>query len=114
MHYLITFIGHIDERKRPENFPRQIIEQLIVEAETKDQIVSAVNDYSMKYIKVQGMSVKRDPAGVTDVAKIDTDRMFVPMHMITYIEAKHQIVITPAPELLVGRPLLTDGQAPIQ
>jgi hypothetical protein len=90
--YLIKFIGHINERKRPENFPREIYDLLFVRIDEKvgkDGLVNAVNTESMKYIRLQGMTVRMvDPEQMEDLTKIDTERMYVPMHMITHITAE--------------------------
>jgi hypothetical protein len=87
MDFLITFTGHIDERKRPENFPHKIYDLLLIAADNKDGVVKAINDYSKNYIRNGGMSVRIDPYAQEDPSVLDTDRMFVPLHMLTYFTA---------------------------
>lgn len=88
MKFIVTFKGHIDERKRPEFFPHEIRDVVILEAEDKTGLVKAFNDYTISWIRIQGMTVRKDPYAVEDPAKVDINRMFVPMHMITYIDSE--------------------------
>lgn len=88
MDYLITFVFHIDERKRPENFPKQIRDLVMINSDSKQGLVNAVNTESVKYIRMQGVSVRKDPYAAEDPNKLDTERMFVPLHMITHFEAE--------------------------
>jgi hypothetical protein len=90
--YLVTFVFHIDERKRPEGFPRQVRDLIIVSADSKQGLVTAVNTESLKYIRMQGASVRKDPYAMENPNKLDTERMFVPIHMITHFEAEVKTV----------------------
>ena len=87
MDFLVTFIFHIDERKRPEGFPRQVRDLVMINSDSKQGLVTAVNTESLKYIRMQGVSVRKDPYAAEDPNKLDTERMFVPLHMITHFEA---------------------------
>lgn len=90
--YLLKFIGHIDRFKRPDGFPEKIYDLLFIridEKEGKNGLVNAVNTESLKYIRLQGMTVRTvAPEQIEDLTKLDTDRMFVPLHMITHITAE--------------------------
>jgi hypothetical protein len=97
MNYLIVFIFHIDERKRPERFPKEIFDNVFVNSDTKQGLVDAVNNESVKYIRMQGVSVRKDPSAMEEPNKVDTARMFVPMHMITYFEAKVEPILGEMP-----------------
>jgi hypothetical protein len=98
MDFLVTFVGHIDVHKKPDGFPviqgrpGEVHDLVFIRSENKEGIVNAVNTESLKYIRYQGMSVRRDPYAHEDPAKIDTDRMFVPMHMLTYISAEVKLI----------------------
>jgi hypothetical protein len=85
--WLITFNFYIDERKRPENFPRVLHDLVFVKADSKEAVVEAVNTESFKYIRLQGVSVRKDPYAVEQPDVLDTARMFVPMHMWTHFDA---------------------------
>jgi hypothetical protein len=86
--YLVKIIGHIDERKRPENFPKEIhILEAVANADKKF-LVDFVQKQMKNIVYVQGMGVSRDPAAMQDPNKLDTNRMFVPMHMLTHIDAE--------------------------
>ncbi len=41
---------------------------------------------------MQGVSVRKDPYALEDPNKLDTERMFVPMHMVTHFEAEVKTV----------------------
>lgn len=88
MEYLITFVFHIDERKRPENFPKELRDLVMITSDSKQGLVNAINTESVKYIRMQGVSVRKDPYAAEDPNKLDTERMFVPLHMITHFEAE--------------------------
>jgi hypothetical protein len=100
MNRILTFVGHIDETKRPryidrehtQEFPTKIFDVMFIrvdESKGPEGIVNAVNTESLKYIRQQGMTVRTVPPGnLDDLAKVDSDRMFVPIHMITHITAE--------------------------
>lgn len=113
--YLITFTGYIDERKRPENFPRTIKEMIFVSADTNEQVVKAVNDYSLQYIRAQGMSVRNDPTSMEDSTILDTSRRWVPMHMLTHFDAKVKQITGKIPMFdKEGRIELDDDDKPVR
>ena len=87
MDHLITFNFYIDERKRPENFPRVLHDLVLVQADSKEGLVNAVNTESLKYVRMQGVSVRKDPYAVEQPNVLDTNRMFVPIHMWTHFDA---------------------------
>jgi hypothetical protein len=85
--FLITFTGHVDETRRPEDFPKKIFDLLLILADDNDGVVKAVNDHSKNYIRNQGMSVRMDPSATEDASVLDTNRMWVPLHMLTHFTA---------------------------
>lgn len=100
MDHVLTFVGHIDETKRPryidrartQEFPTKVFDVLFIrvdESKGPEGLVNAVNTESLKYIRQQGMTVRTVPPGnLDDLNKVDAERMFVPMHMITHITAE--------------------------
>lgn len=85
MRYLVMFIGHIDERKRPEFFPKEVIDIKTFDVRNKEELIMTVNNYSNAYLVKQAMAVKQDPTSIEDTGSLQTDRMLVPLHMITHI-----------------------------
>lgn len=101
--YFVTFTAYIDERKRPENFPKKIHSLAIVQADTVDQLVKNVNNLLVEAIvKNQGMAVPIEIAKMEKVGQLDfSNRMWVPLHMITHIVPSINI-ITPESVALPG------------
>lgn len=85
--WVVTFTGYIDENKRPESFPKIIKDIMVVTFETGKELVEFVNLRNQLYNRNQGMGVPLDASALEDLTIIDTDRVWVPMHMITYLTA---------------------------
>lgn len=99
MDYLITFNFYIDERKRPENFPRVLHDLILIKADSKEGVVSAVNTESLKYIRMQGGSFRKDPYAPEETNTVDVKRMFVFAHMITHFDADVRPLTGEMPEI---------------
>lgn len=97
--FLFQFNGYIDERKRPENFPRVIHDILLWDCPNQQAVVNFVNDRCAMYTRNQGMGVKLDPYALETLGVLDTDRAWVPMHMITYLTAVHKPIVGELPGL---------------
>lgn len=100
--YLFQFTGYIDERKRPENFPRAIHDVLLWDCPNQQAIVDFVNNRCAMYTKNQGMGVRLDAFALETLGILDTDRAWVPMHMITYLTAIHKPIVGEIPGLAEG------------
>jgi hypothetical protein len=85
---VLTIIGHIDVHKRPQGFPEVIKQVVHVDVETKQQLLQQIEGFTNAIINMQGMAVRNDPAALQDFSKLDLERMWVPMHMITHINAE--------------------------
>ncbi len=97
MECVITIFGHIDVHKRPQGFP-EVIKQIIhLDIETKEQLLQQLNGFTVSIAQMQGMSVRNNSAVMQDFNKLDLERMWVPMHMLTYIHATVQSVTGETP-----------------
>jgi len=111
--FSVKFIGHIDERRRSENFPRDIVTIGTYRVENNKQIADVVNEELKQFIMVGGMIVSLDPAQTIDTRKLTTDnRFYVPMHMIAYIRTEVSMT-APMPQLVDTGVLDKEGN-PIQ
>lgn len=84
--YFVNFIASIDERKRPENFPRQVYDRKVFEVEDLQQLQAMVNRRFIELVSSSGMVVFKDETAIHDENKLTFDkRVFVPWHMITHM-----------------------------
>lgn len=97
--YLVTFVGHINERMRPENFPREVRDLVLVQADSQEALVNEVNKASFQYIRLQGMGVRRNPYDPEVANQLDLDRMWVPMHMLTHIVPHVRLLTGEVPQV---------------
>lgn len=89
MDYMVKFIAAIDERKRPENFPRSVFAIGTYSAADNRQLAGQINDEMMGILQMHGMMISTDPAATIDMMKVTTEgRVFVPMHMITHFRTE--------------------------
>ncbi len=87
--FLVKFIGHIDESRRPEGFQRDIVAIGTYRVENNQEIANEINKELMAFIGMQGMIVQIDPSSVIDMSKLNIEgRIFVPMSMISYIKVE--------------------------
>ena len=124
MDYLITAIGHIDETRRPRyidegrepkiEFPKKIYDLHFIRTDGSDQmLVDEVNKKSAQYVRNNGMSVRFDPFGSEDMTKVTSDRMWVPMHMITHITVLFAPIVAEVPGFDVSGQLVNPSGKPI-
>lgn len=99
--YFVTFMAYIDERKRPENFPKVIHFSAMIHAENQEQLGGQVNLLLFQnFVQPQGVGVRRDPYKTEEVGKQDlNDRMWIPMHMITHIIPVVKMIVGEVPFL---------------
>lgn len=85
--YFADFIAHIDERKRPENFPHVVhVKEVYDSVESLAHLQFLVNDKFIKLVSSGGLVVVKEDE-ILDEGKISFDkRVFVPWHMITHME----------------------------
>jgi hypothetical protein len=84
--YAVKFIGHIVENKRPDGFPREISSFGTYHAKDNRELAAVINEEVSQILRNGGIFVQLDPTEIIDVKKLNAEgRIFVPMHMITYI-----------------------------
>lgn len=101
--YYIEFEAHIDERKRPEGFPKSVfIKEQYMNVETDEHLKQIFNDRVRVIVSNPGMVIYPDESTPID-AKLNFDqRVYVPWHMITHFHGRVKLM-TPAP--VAGTPL---------
>lgn len=92
MEYLFTFTAYIDERKRPEGFPKVIYDKIIWNCQNNEEIVKFVNNRCALYTMNHGIGVRINPDALEDLGIVNTDRMWVPSHMITHLTATFRLI----------------------
>lgn len=97
MECVITIFGHIDVHKQPQGFPAVVKQVMHVEAENKQQLVDQLEGFTKAIILMQGMAVRNEPEAMQDFNKLDLERMWVPLHMITHLNAKVQALTGETP-----------------
>src|SRR5579863_699282 len=87
MKYFIVFSAYIDERKRPEGFPKVVKSSSIVQVDSPEELILQVEGLLYKnFVQHQSVGVHRDPSKVENLGQIDIgNRMWVPLHMITCV-----------------------------
>lgn len=95
--YYIEFEAHIDERKRPEGFPRSVfVKEHYMGVETDEQLKQIFNDRVRTIVTNPGIVTYPDETQHID-AKLNFDqRVYVPWHMITHFHGRVKLM-TPAP-----------------
>lgn len=96
--YFAEYIGYIDERKRPENFPHEIrIQDIYENIESTEQLQSLVNEKFVRAASTAGWVVLKEPAEIIDSVVILFNKCrFVPWHMLTHMELKVRLIPSPA------------------
>lgn len=91
--YVVTYTFHIDERKRPENFPREVfVIDHYTNVQTEVEMAMKFNERFEKLARAPGVVVFLEQN--IDASKLNfKDRKFVPWHMITYTEGEVALII---------------------
>jgi hypothetical protein len=111
MDYLVRFIGHIDEHRRPVDFPKEIYSDLYVRVKDDQELKAAINEQSKTFILQQCMVVPKEPGAIEEMhkARFDT-RMMVMLNMLTHIDTITKKITGEIPEVgKDGTPQLMDG-----
>lgn len=115
--FFIRFTGHINERIRPEEFPKEIYVDYIVQDVSDEQVKNLVQMYMEQFVKQNGMVVKRNHSEMEDETTLVFDKkMYVPMPIIAFITAEVSILADLMPqEISDGKVQLGDGkEMPLQ
>ena len=83
--YTISFVGHIVPSFRPHGFPAFVRDDMVCRVESLDGLRKMTNEKYISYIRNGGMFVYVNPAQVDDSKYVPDAQMFIPMHMISYI-----------------------------
>lgn len=95
--YFFEFIGHIDERKRPEGFPREIsVKESYSQLPTDEVVKELYNQRFKTMVSNPGIVVFLDSEQTVESKLTFDKRVFIPWHMITYFHGRVKI-ITPQP-----------------
>jgi hypothetical protein len=86
--YMVKIIGHIDVHKQPQGFPADVYQIHVLQNVDKAGLLDYVLKRTREIIYLQGMAVSLDPAAMIDPEVIDTNRAFVPMHMLTHLSSE--------------------------
>lgn len=102
--YILSFVGHIIEEIRPIDFPTEVRHDFITRVENVEDLFKITNDQCATFIRQSGMIVFKDPNRVLFLEKSGSEknldnRIFVPMHMISYISTETKIMDSPVPDL---------------
>jgi hypothetical protein len=87
--YFVRFIAHIDERKRPEGFPREIyVDETYENVEGAQQVRQMANQRFLQLAMSNGLvSLKKQETMEQELVTFDK-RVYVPWHMITHMHMK--------------------------
>jgi hypothetical protein len=83
--YLIRFNGHISWEGRSNGLPETIYSSVVYDGEVNGML-EAVAQQSKRACGMGGMMVEKEPGKLTEVGKISTNVMFVPMHWIVSMD----------------------------
>jgi hypothetical protein len=87
MEYMVRFIGHIDENKRPDDFPKEIYSDVFYEVNDLKSLRDSIKQMYQIFAAQQCMLVPKDQNVIqNDESRFNYDTlMYVPLHMITRI-----------------------------
>jgi hypothetical protein len=97
--YVVEYSYHIDERKRPEGFPKIVyVIDHYQNIENEAAIVELYNNRFRGLAKEPGVVVFLDQNKI-DSSKVNFDsRVFVPWHMICFAHGKVTLIIPEEPK----------------
>lgn len=96
--FFVHFIAHIDERKRPEGFPKEVYVDDTYGVENNEQLGKIVNRRFVELVSSSGLVVMKKYDETIDQSILSFDkRIFVPWHMITHLEVSVRQLVEPPP-----------------
>lgn len=98
--YFVRFTAHIDERKRPEGFPREVyVDQTYENVEGAQQIRNIANQRFLELAMANGIVTLKKQGETLDQELVTFDkRVYVPWHMITYMHMQVNQLVEPSPK----------------
>ncbi len=115
--FFLRFTGHVNERIRPEGFPKEVYVDYVLQDCPDEQLKSLIQVYLDQFVKQNGMVVNRKQAEMEDQSKlVFNQKMYVPMYMIAFITVGASIIADLLPqEVTDGKVQLGDGkEMPLQ
>jgi hypothetical protein len=111
MDVMIRFVGHVDETRRPENFPHEVYVDLFARVKDDVELRDFINMQCLIFVKQQCMVVPKNPDELLDNTKIHFDgKYLVPWHLITHLTTITRKISGEVPEIGEdGVPKLMDG-----
>ena len=92
MDYFVQYVGHVNERLRPEYFPKLVYVNVIFQVANKEELQKNVNQFAAGFIAQQAMIVFKDPESVQG-RELDLEkRMIVPMGMLSHIDCNIKLM----------------------
>lgn len=73
--YIVTLTAHIDEKRRPENFPKFIKDTVFVNLSGLEELLKFVNSRVLFYAQTRGFSGVLDSTKMEDLRVVDTNRV---------------------------------------
>ena len=108
--YYVEFTAFINERIRPEGFPREVkVQETFENIENTAHLQFKVNERFIQLVTSAGLIILKNPTDILDSNIITFDkRWFVPWHMITHmglrVERMPQVISTPQDSLVPHDP----------
>jgi hypothetical protein len=91
--YAIEFEGHIDERKRPEGFPRSVfVREQYQGIETDQQLKELYNSRFLTIVKQPGFVVYLEDQIIDGTSLSFDQRVYIPWHMITHFHGNAKLM----------------------
>lgn len=92
--YFVDFIAYVNERIRPEGFPREVhVQETYTDIESTHHLQAIVNRRFVELVTAAGLVVLKDPTGLQDQSVISFDRrIFVPWHLLTHMTLKVTLI----------------------
>jgi hypothetical protein len=117
--YLLEFEAHIDERKRPENFPKSVFIREQYGNIEDSQLKELYNTRVKTIVTNPGIVVFPEDESI-DASKLNFDqRIYIPWHMITHFHGRvtlmtPQLPKTPLESLVPADQIIEKDKTPIQ
>lgn len=97
MKFIVRFVAHLIEEKRPGGFPSKVHTDINVQTDSRDVLKKAINDFLAVMVMQRGMVIDK-PQDFSSYEGLKPDykdldsRIFVPYHMFAYIETVTKLV----------------------
>lgn len=95
--YFVDYTAFVDERKRPENFPKQVhVINILNNIQGIEHLKHFVNKFFIELVTSAGLIAMKDPGEIVDQNMVTFDkRFFVPWHMLTHMQVDVKVLSSP-------------------